>query len=478
MFITRLLRRLLREQRGTTIIEVLGSSLVLATVSTGVLAGLDGAQNQSNQNRLRSVAASLAQADQERLRGLRARQLYNRDETRSVPVRGARFSINSTATWLLDSGSTEFPCSQKGNYMRIRSSVSWPGMGTKPVTVTSLVSPSGQAGTASATITNRSLVGIPGIAVTMSGPENKTVTTDARGCVFFGQMQPGDYTLTFSKPGHVDPSGVGAVSQRVTLNAESSVNETFRYDVPGSITARFNTKRGDAAQVPAYAGWALPGSSFVSLSHSGLLQGTRPYAITPISTSATLTGLFPFTDAYSVYAGNCPGANPASYTTAPTLAPFAVPNNQVVLPGTSHNVDVRVPAMRLRYRAAATTPASEYWVGMPGQELAGSPSSTVVKLTATAPGCGGSATWHTDATTWANNTDTGGFIDRPVGRPVAEDWGIPVGTYDVCVDLPDLFDPQGTLPRGNYYATASNVPVKDPAGETVSFSGLLTGNCP
>ncbi|HZI91029.1 MAG TPA: carboxypeptidase-like regulatory domain-containing protein [Thermoleophilaceae bacterium] len=394
-----------------------------------------------------------------------------------MPVRGAQFSVSSTATWLLDSG-TEFPCSQKGNYMRIRSSVSWPGMGTKPVTVTSLATPSGQAGTASATITDRSLAGMPGIAVTMSGPETKTVTTDAKGCVFFGQMQPGDYTLAFSRSGHIDPTGVGAVSKRVTVNSESSVNETFRYDLPGSITARFNTKRGDALQAPAYAGWALPGASFVSLSHSGLLQGTKPYVVDPIGTSATMTGLFPFTDAYSVYAGDCPGANPSSYTTAPTQPPFAVPNTQTVLPGGSHTVDVRVPAMRLRYRTKATNASDEYWVGVPGQETITSPSSTVVKLTATAPGCGGSTSWHLDDTLWANNSDAGGFIDRPVGRAVAEDWGIPIGTYNLCLDLPNGFDPQGDLPSGNYSATAFSVPVKDPAGETVSFSSLVLGDCP
>ena len=476
---TSILRRLRKEQGGSTIIEVLASALVLALVSTGVLAGLDGAQNQSNQNRLRSVAASLAQADQERLRGLRARELYNRNETREVPVRGAKFSVTSTAGWLLDSGSTEFPCSQKGSYMRIRSSVSWAGMGTRPVTVTSLVTPSGQAGTASATITNRTLVGTPGIAVTMSGPETKTVTTDARGCVFFGQLTPGDYTLSFSgSGGQVDQTGVSAVSKKVTVNAESSVNETFRYDTPGSITAKFNTKRGAADQVPAYAGWALPGSSFVSLSHSGLLQGTKPYVVNPIGTSATMTGLFPFTDAYSVYAGDCPGANPASYTTAPTQAPFAVPNTQIVLPGGAHDVDVRVPAMRLRYRTRASRSSDERWVGVPGQATSTSSSSTVVKLAATAPGCGASTSWYLDNTIWANNTDAGGFIDRPVGRPVEEDWGIPIGTYDICLDLPSGFNPQGDQSSGNYSATAYGVPVKNPEGETVSFSTLVSGDCP
>jgi len=494
-----LLRRLRSEEAGTTIIEVLASAIVLALVSVGVLAGLDGAQNQSNQNRLRSVAASLAQADQERLRGLRTSQLYNRNETRTVPVRGAQFSVNSTAAWLLDSGTTDFPCSGKGNYMRIKSSVSWPGMGTKPVSVTSLVTPPGQAGTVSATITSSALVGLPGIAVTMTGPQTKTETTDARGCVFFGQLQPGAYALTFSKPGHIDPDGVNAVSRDITTNAESTVNETFRYDQPGSITANFNTKRGSAAQVPSHPGWGIPGAAFASLSHSGLLQGTKSYTVAapspitnPYATSATMNNLFPFSDGYSVYAGGCPGANPASYTTAPTTSPFAVPNNQIVLPGGSHSVPVRLPAVRFRYRTQENSQSNERWVAVPAKNTtsANATGLTVAKLTATSPGCGGVTSWNLDdcsgtpqpvspaCTPSDVNSDTGGYLDRPQGRPLGEDWGAPIGSYDFCVDIANSYNPQGTQGSGNYKGTATNVMVKNPAGETVDLNDLTTGDCP
>ena len=488
----RALHRVRSEESGSTIIEVLASAIVLALVSVGVLSGLDGATNQSNQNRLRSVAASVAQADQERLRGLRARQLFDRNETRTVDVRGAKFSVNSTAAWLLDSGGTDFPCSAKGNYMRIRSAVSWPGMGTQPITVTSLVTPSGQAGTISATITSRSLIGLPGIAVTMSGPETKTVTTDDRGCVFFGQLQPGQYLLTFSKPGYIDPTGVNPVTKEITVNAESTVTETFRYDQPGSITAHFNTKRGGDDPVASYPGWGTPGTAFTSLSHSGLLQGTKSYAVNPVATSATMTNLFPFTDAYSVYAGGCPGANPSSYTTAPTTAPFAVPNNQVVMPGGAHALDVRVPSVRLRYRTQENDDDDERWVAVPAKNTTSATATglTVVQLTATSPGCGGVTNWSMDdctgnpqpvspaCTPSTVTTDTGGWIDRPQGRALLEDWGVPVGTYDICIDLANSYNPVGTQSSGNYRATATNVMIKDPAGETVGFDQLTTGDCP
>jgi hypothetical protein len=290
-------------------------------------------------------------------------------------------------------------------------------------------------------------------------------------------MTAGEYNMTFSKPNHVDPTGVNVVTKPITVNPEASVAEIFRYDQPGSITARFNTKRGAAAAVPAYPGWGPPGTAFTSLSHSGLLQGTRSYVVNPPGTEATITNLFPFTDGYSVYAGGCPGANPASYTMAPTPPPFAVPNTQTVLPGGAHTVDVRVPALRFRYRAKASSPSSEYWVGMPGQNLSTSSPTTVAKLTATAPGCGGQMSYSLDSTLFANNTDAGGFIDRPVGRPVSEDWGIPIGTYDICVDTVVNFDPRGTQGSGRYRGVAINVPIKDPDGELVSFD-LQSGSCP
>ena len=326
----------------------------------------------------------------------------------------------------------------------------------------------------------------------MTGPQTKTETTDARGCVFFGQLQPGDYVLTFSKPGYVDPTGVNAVSKDITLNAESMVSETFRYDQPGSITANFNTKRGSAVQVASYPGWGTPGTAFASLSHSGLLQGTKSYTVNPVATSATMSNLFPFTDSYSVYAGGCPGANPASYTTAPTTTPYAVPNNQIVLPGGSHTVNVRVPAARFRYRTQENTQSNERWVAVPAKNTTSSTATglTVVKLTATSPGCGGVTSWNMDdcsgtpqpvapaCTPSDVNSDSGGYLDRPQGRALSEDWGVPIGAYDICVDIANSYNPQGTQGSGNYKGTATNVMVKDPAGETVDLNDLSTGDCP
>jgi hypothetical protein len=297
--------------------------------------------------------------------------------------------------------------------------------------------------------------------------------------VFFGQLQPGANVLSFSKPGYIDPAGVNAVTKDITVNEEATVSETFRYDQPGSITASFNTKRGSAAQVASFPGWGTPGTAFASLSHSGLLQGTKSYTVNPVAGTATMTDLFPFTDAYSVYAGGCPGANPASYTTAPTTTPYAVPNNQIVLPGGSHSVNVRLPAVRFRYRTQEDDSDDERWVAVPGNNTSSTTTGlTVVKLTATSPGCGGVTTWSMDATPYNVSTDTGGWIDRPQGRAPAEDWGVPVGAYDICVDLANSYNPVGTQGSGNYRATATNVLVKDPAGETVGFNQLTTGDCP
>ena len=62
--------RALRPERGSMLIEVMVGALILAITTTAVLNGLDGAQKTGGRNKARSVAAALAEQDQERMRSL------------------------------------------------------------------------------------------------------------------------------------------------------------------------------------------------------------------------------------------------------------------------------------------------------------------------------------------------------------------------------------------------------------------------
>ena len=60
-----------REQRGFALVEVMVAAGLLAIVAVGVFAGIDGPAATSAGNRAKSVAASLAEQDQERMRAMK-----------------------------------------------------------------------------------------------------------------------------------------------------------------------------------------------------------------------------------------------------------------------------------------------------------------------------------------------------------------------------------------------------------------------
>ena len=64
-----------------------------ASSSLGVLAGIDGAAGSSGREKARSVAGTLAEQDQERMRGMRAVDLSNYSWTATSTVGGATYRI-------------------------------------------------------------------------------------------------------------------------------------------------------------------------------------------------------------------------------------------------------------------------------------------------------------------------------------------------------------------------------------------------
>ena len=70
------------------------SALVLGFVAVGVLTGFDAAGNASGTNKSRGIASSLAQDDQERMRGQEVRTLALAGTTsRTVKVGGVSYTV-------------------------------------------------------------------------------------------------------------------------------------------------------------------------------------------------------------------------------------------------------------------------------------------------------------------------------------------------------------------------------------------------
>jgi Tfp pilus assembly protein PilV len=434
--------RILSEESGSTLIEVLVSAVLVAMLAVGVLKGLDAANASSGNNKARGVAADLAQQDQERLRGYRAKELSNAHETNTRTVAGVDYTVSSDTEWVTDSSGTQSctSSSAQADYIKITSTVTWPQMfGAKPVSVRSLFAPPngsfGNEGSLGVQVVDRNGNGVAGVDVSATGPKTVGGTTDSAGCVFFGHLTAGNYQASFTKPGFVDANGVNQVVRSVGVQDDATQIVTIDYDASGGMQVSVDTKKGAAAAVqPA-------DTPYVSVGHSSLAApGARVFGNGTPASSYAVTGLFPFTGAYSVYTGNCVGANPSIYGGTPGVV--------TVTPGGNPAVTIREPAMQVR----------RYLIGN------GGPTTTLatgarVRLTAQATGCGGTTAFTTDASGWL----------KPNPATPNNDPGVPYGIYDVCAV------------EGGKERKVSSFTLDDKNGETVTvpiLAGDPTGTCP
>ena len=85
------------------------------------------------------------------------------------------------------------------------------------------------------------------------------------------------------------------------------------------------------------------------------------------------------------------------------------------------------------------------------------PRSDRPRRDAKASGCGGTETYSVGADQWLNT--------RTVGSAQVTDPGVPVGTYDICVEA------RGDIGQGVhwYKLTKSNETISNPDGELISF---------
>ena len=333
-------RRRLRAQAGFALIEVLVSAALLVIVAGGVLAGIEGPSNIATKNESRSQAADLAQQDQERLRSMSFSSLVGYTQTTPVTLGGVTYSRYSSAIWIHDNGDPDSCNTQSnastGDYLKITSRVTPPAGGGPPVQVDSLMAaPPGQysnKGTLAVLLTNHLNQPVVGQNVSITGSVNMTVPTNSIGCAVFGAVDRGNYTVTFSRSGWVDPAAVTNVSLATAVTANSTTIVPHQYAPAGRINVSVDTKVGATAPV------ASPAKA-VMVSNGGIPTGTLtfPAPPTPVQGVSTFAlDVFPFTSGYNIWAGSCATNNPTLYSQPPfTATPTA---------GGSAGVTVRQPA--------------------------------------------------------------------------------------------------------------------------------------
>jgi Tfp pilus assembly protein PilV len=317
-------RARMREESGWLMMEVMMGAVVLVIAGLGIYQGLDRASKASGQNRNRSVAAYLAQQDQERMRGLDTSVLIGYETTpyvQTISVGGKNYTVTSKVFYANDSNGTSTSCtstSTLASYLKISSIVTDPTGANGPVQMDSLLSPRSDQGGAAAQIVDRTGTnGVSGVTVNLVEPPAISDTTDASGCAQFGFLRGTNYHVSFAKTGYVDKDGNNAITNKpLTVVTGSSSVTQFTYDLGGSITATFRDNSG-ANGTARGRGFTVFQSGLAGNQERYFTTGTglTDFASATAATSGTFTSpmtLFPFTSTYSVWAGACDAAKPPS----------------------------------------------------------------------------------------------------------------------------------------------------------------------
>jgi type II secretory pathway pseudopilin PulG len=411
---------------GFALIETLVSAVMLAVVSLAVLSGIDGASGSAARERSRSVAASLAEQDQERMRAMSASQLTDyAPGARTVRVDQIDYEVVSRSEWIRDDTGGTTSCTNNSaqvDYLRISTEVRSNVVGTniEPVSMASLVAPpvSNARGTLGVQVNDRNNVGIAGKTVQAKAAGGGTFTeqTNELGCAIFSRIPVDHYVLSLTETGGVDPFGNPDASTGADVLNGTVQLVTIKYD--GAATVNWSVRTNDP-----YSGAAITPSHVTKVS---AVNGEERDLLRQF-TASPATSLFPFLMPYSFFTGGCAHSNPAT-AIVPADPDYFETNIGAVAtePNQLHAVEIYQPplAVRVRYSTTAGTYvgnglATNNWVG-----------ATAI------------ATLRPDATddTPCRESYTLMATTRPDGSKgylshtsPGYDPGLPYGVYDVCV---------------------------------------------
>jgi hypothetical protein len=281
------------------------------------------------------------------------------------------------------------------------------------------------------------------MAVTLTGPSvAQSRSTDANGCAFFGYEPTGAYTAGVSQLNYVDPDGNPSPQKAENISPEGMSTDTFSYDLGKTLTAQFITQKLDSAgSLPTTnnaSDFVATNQRYVTFSDGGM-SADREFGNGSYLASIDGTKMFPFTDKYAIFAGDCPGERPAASAAVgsrPQLPSyqFAGGTAQVLAPAISMTVQ------------RSTTDSTKV-------------TGAKIRLTPTGSGCAGAFTLGGATATTGSN-----------GR--VADPGAPFGTYNYCVE--------GDRGDGIKRTATGTVNNTSPGGVKLASNVALggTGTCP
>jgi hypothetical protein len=425
----------------------------MVTISLAALAAIDSATRSTAQERNRAQAHGVAQADQARMRSMRISDLANLNQTRTVTEEGNDYTVVSRGDYVTDATGTA-SCDEgtaSADYIRITSTVTWPGIANRPAVATeSIVSPSSGSisadrGALAIEVDDAQNVGIPGIPVSGSGAGSFSGTTGSTGCVIFGNLPAGDYTLSVSgiASGLVDHDGNPPDNHPTSVVGQSTNTVVLQYAEPGSIPVTFTTRVGGNLV-------ASQADSIVVFNTGMSTPKTFGTPGTP-ATTIMASNLFPFSSPDAVYAGTCEGDNPNPNDDEPPPVPEAVASVMVPAGATAPQTTIQLPALFITVRSGTSS-------FNPGSLVSGATVRVADRNCPDDPTTGFKRTF---------TTNSQGTLADP---------GLPYSDYDVCVG------------NSSKHKTVTGVSVKDMTngttlstfylGTSVGSNGWVSGACP
>ncbi|MHB1835243.1 MAG: type IV pilus modification PilV family protein, partial [Solirubrobacteraceae bacterium] len=231
-------------------IEVLIGALLLVIIATGVVFGLNNANQATSLDRQRSQATALAQQEEEQLRSEPVAKLSELSKTHEViehevNAGGTTYVIASSARYVADSAATS-SCSSttaEASYIETSSKVTWNALGSaKPVVQTGLISPP-PGSDLIVEVDNEAAEPLAGASVTATGKSagstSASSSTSSDGCAILA-VAPGEYAVNASKAGYVDRAGHANTgedplySNNTYVVAETSVKLAYQLGKPGT----------------------------------------------------------------------------------------------------------------------------------------------------------------------------------------------------------------------------------------------------
>jgi Tfp pilus assembly protein PilV len=393
--------RSLADERGSLLIEVLVSAVLVAVIGVALFGALNSAAQVSGKSKTRAGAAAVAQDDQERMRAMPVASLNNfRDHRDPVVMGKIAYVVDSRAEWIADAkGATD--CTANGaaaDYLKITSTVSAKNIPLKPVVVTSTVTPApgtftSDEGSLAVSVTGADGTGRSGVNVSINGPASDVQLTDANGCAFFGYEPVGGYNVTANASGYVDPNGNAQATGATSVGSQSVATLPLSYDLAGEVKVTYVTKPDDRPE-------QVTNQTSLGASNSGLATPGVRYLGDGAAHTSFDTGpsMYPFPSAYSLFAGDCANNDPQNVSAIPP----PTPDKQQILPGKlDYVMNVHVPALNIETQLNGSDRANMY-----------------VRIKSTTSGCA-------PKTYPARASNSNFRLDDP---------GFPYGTYSVCVD--------------------------------------------